>query len=175
MFAVAGILFNHESYRRGENFVTKKIVKEAVRIKSELDKNITPKKIQLGNISSRRDWGYAPEYMYAAYEMLIAENPNTIIVGTGISASVYEFLSRSFSNLDLNPDEWFDADSFYERPSDVIDLKADNTSMFSFLGWTPKVDWRELCDLMCEQELSGLEKLHDWIIFDPKIGPLEFR
>jgi GDPmannose 4,6-dehydratase len=174
LFAVAGILFNHESYRRGENFVTKKIIKEGVRIKTQLKKNVKPEKIRLGNIRSRRDWGYAPEYMYAAYEMLLADSPNSIVVGTGISASVHDFLNRTFKNLDLDPDEWLQNDSLYERLSDVVDLQADNASMSSVLGWTPKTDWKKLCDLMCEQELSASEKLHDWSNFDPRSNSLGF-
>ncbi len=168
LFAVAGILFNHESYRRGENFVTKKIVKEAVRIKNQLRSGESPESIRLGNIQSCRDWGYAPEYMYAAYEMLLANNPASIIVGTGVSASVRDFLNRVFANFELDPEEWLQIDPHYERISDVIDLKADNSSMFVTLGWTPKIDWKHLCDLMCEQELSQIEGAHDWDSYDPK-------
>ena len=174
IFAVAGILFNHESHRRGENFVTKKIVKEAVRIKTQLKENKRPENIRLGNIESRRDWGYAPEYMYAAFEMLLADNPKSIVVGTGISASVHDFLLRVFGNLGLDPAEWLVRDNHYKRLSDVIDLQADNRSMLSALGWTPKTDWKTLCDLMCEQELSAKERLHDWSSFDPRSNLLGF-
>lgn len=175
LFAVAGILFNHESHRRGENFVTKKIVKEAVRIRTQLKENKRPESIRLGNIESRRDWGYAPEYMYAAYEMLLADNPNSIVVGTGISASVNDFLHRVFSNLELDPSDWLERDPLYDRLSDVVDLQADNRSMSLALGWTPKTDWKALCDLMCEQELSANEKYHDWSNFDPRSNRLGFE
>ncbi len=152
MFAVNGILFNHESPRRGESFVTKKITRGIARIKAGLDK-----KIYLGNLDARRDWGYAPEYVEAMWMMLQAEKPSDYVVGTGTSHSIRDFLKEAFIVAGLGDWESFvEIDQRYFRPTEVEDLIADITKIKNDLGWEPKTSFRDLVKIMVEHDIKKL-------------------
>ena len=153
VFAVNGILFNHESPRRGENFVTKKITHGVARIKAGLDK-----KIYLGNLDARRDWGYAPEYVEAMWMMLQAEKPGDYVVGTGESHSIREFLAEAFNVVGLNDwEEYVAIDKRYFRPSEVEDLIADISKIKKDLGWEPKVKFADLVKIMVDADIAALD------------------
>lgn len=150
IFAVNGILFNHESERRGGTFVTKKIARGVVRIKAGLDK-----KIYLGNLDARRDWGYAPEYMEAAWLMLQQENPDDYVIGTGQSHSVKDFLTSAFKCVGINDwENYVEIDPRYYRPSEVDDLIADASKAKEKLGWEPKVKFDDLVKIMVSHEIK---------------------
>jgi len=169
--ALSGILFNHESFRRGENFVTKKIVINANRIYQELKMGKSPNaipKLELGNLMAIRDWGWAPEYMSAVADLVQNLDTETIVIGTGESASVAEFAERTFSNFGLVHSEWISKSPVYIRPTDVGNLQANTKSLCDRYNWTPSINWESLCDLMCEEELMGKEKLINW----NDLGPL---
>ncbi len=151
MFAVNGILFNHESPRRGETFVTRKITRAAARIKLGLQK-----KLFLGNLEARRDWGYAPEYVEAMWLMLQQENPEDFVIATGESHSVREFLEEVFSHLDMNWQDYVEIDPRYFRPTEVEYLLGDAGKAQKLLGWQPIVTFKELARLMVEADLQAL-------------------
>ena len=160
--AVNGILFNHESFRRGDNFVTKKIVNEAFRIRGEIDSGVENiRKSLFGNTEAIRDWGWAPEYCLAIVQLMLEEH-NDIVIGTGRSAKVKEFMSRAFKNFNLDYEDWVDMSESYLRPLEVNDLRADTEGMIQELGWSPLVHWEALCDKMCEEVASGHEARIDW-------------
>jgi len=161
----SGILFNHESYRRGEEFVTKKIVLTAARISNEIKigfANKEIKKLRLGNLDARRDWGWAPEYMLGVLNSTLSEGDCELIIGTGKSASVKEFCSRAFANFDLEFEEWTEYDLSLERPSEVHFLQASVDDVQKSLGWVPRFDWKNVCDFMCEAELVSREQNINW-------------
>jgi GDPmannose 4,6-dehydratase len=162
---ISGVLFNHESFRRGEEFVTKKIVLNAARIGKET-KGAVPnqqiKKIRLGNLEARRDWGWAPEYMLGVLNSTLASTSTDLLIGTGKSASVMEFAARAFANFNLDFEEWVEYDAGFERPSEVHFLEASAEDVRGSLGWVPKFDWKLVCDLMSEEQLSMREKNIDW-------------
>jgi len=149
LFAVNGILFNHESPRRGETFVTRKISRAAGRIKLGLQQ-----KLFLGNLDAKRDWGYAPEYVEAMWLMLQAENPDDYVIATGETHSVREFLDEAFSYLDLDWRNYVEIDPRYERPSEVDLLIGDASRARQHLGWTPKVGFDELVRIMVDSDLE---------------------
>jgi GDPmannose 4,6-dehydratase len=151
LFAVNGILFNHESPRRGETFVTRKITRAAARIKLGLQE-----KLFLGNLEARRDWGYAPEYVEAMWLMLQQENPEDFVIATGESHSVREFLDEAFSHLELDWREYVEIDPRYFRPTEVEFLQGDASKAKRLLGWHPKVTFQELARLMVEADLRAL-------------------
>jgi GDPmannose 4,6-dehydratase len=151
MFAVNGILFNHESPRRGETFVTRKITRAAARIKLGLQK-----KLYLGNLEARRDWGYAPEYVEAMWLMLQQDSPEDFVIATGESHSVREFLEEVFSHLDLDWREYVEIDPRYFRPTEVECLLGDASKAKQRLGWQPRVTFKELARLMVEADLQAL-------------------
>lgn len=152
IFAVNGILFNHESPRRGESFVTKKITQGVARIKAGLDK-----KIYLGNLEARRDWGYAPEYVEAMWLMLQAEKPSDYVVGTGTSHSIKDFLKEAFIVAGLGDWESFvEVDQRYFRPTEVENLIADITKIKNELGWEPKTNFYDLVRIMVEYDIEKL-------------------
>lgn len=142
-----GILFNHESPRRGENFVTRKITLACARIKAGLQD-----KLVLGNIDARRDWGYAPEYVEAMWSMLQFPDPDDLVIGTGISTSVEEFLEAAlfFAGLDRSVVE---IDEAFKRPADVHELRADPSRARASLGWEAKTDATQLAKLMVETDM----------------------
>ena len=163
IYATSGILFNHESFRRGENFVTKKVVKNAARIRKSLDQNHKSiEKLKLGNLDAIRDWGWAPEYALAMSRLIEIEKPRAICIGTGVSASVRQFLTCTFDYFDLSVDDWVEHADMYERPAEVHELRADTAEMKTTLKLTPKYDWKSLNLLMCKQEEMGHENKLDW-------------
>ncbi|MBI3442677.1 MAG: GDP-mannose 4,6-dehydratase [Candidatus Sungbacteria bacterium] len=152
MFAVNGILFNHESPRRGGTFVTKKITRGIARIIAGLDK-----KIYLGNLDARRDWGYAPEYMEAAWRMMQQNEAEDYVIGTGISHSVREFLETAFRHADIeNWRDYVEIDPRYFRPAEVEHLMADTAKAREKLGWAPKTTFSELVKIMVDEDLKPL-------------------
>ena len=149
MFACNGILFNHESPRRGETFVTRKITRAAARIKTGLQE-----KLYLGNLDARRDWGYAPDYVKAMWMMMQQDEPEDFVVATGETHSVREFLDLTFGNLDLDWKEHVEIDPMYYRPSEVCDLRGDYTKAKTELGWEPQVTFQELVKIMTDSDLE---------------------
>ena len=151
LFAVNGILFNHESPRRGENFVTRKVSRGVARVKAGLDK-----KLYFGNLDARRDWGYAPEYVEAMWMMLQQERPDDYVIGTGESRSVKEFLEEAFKHAGI-PD-WQNYvevnDPRYLRPSEVHYLQADPRKAKEKLGWEAKTKWDDLVKIMVDHDLK---------------------
>ncbi len=152
MFACNGILFNHESERRGETFVTRKITRAATRIKLGLQD-----KLFLGNLDAKRDWGYAKDYVEAMWLMMQAEKSDDYVIATGETHSVKEFVEETFSYLDLDWNEHVEIDPWYYRPSEVDLLLGDSSKARKELGWEPKVGFRELVKLMVDHDL-GLAK-----------------
>lgn len=149
MFASNGILFNHESERRGETFVTRKITRAATRIKMGLQP-----KLYLGNLDAFRDWGHAEDYVEAMWLMLQHDEPGDFVVATGESHSVKEFVQKVFSKLDLDWEEFVSIDPRYFRPTEVEYLHGDPTKVKTTLGWEPKVTFEELVDRMVSHDLE---------------------
>ncbi|HEY9368066.1 GDP-mannose 4,6-dehydratase [Streptomyces sp.] len=152
-FAVNGILFNHESPRRGETFVTRKIARAAARIARGEQEFL-----YLGNLEARRDWGYALEYVDAMWRMLQRDQPDDYVVATGTSHSVRDFLGFCFEHVGLDPEKHVRFDERYLRPSEVPDLIGDATKARSELGWQPTVYAPELARIMVDAELQLLTK-----------------
>ena len=146
---VNGILFNHESPRRGETFVTRKITRALARIKMGLQTNL-----YLGNLDARRDWGYAADYMYAVWLMLQQSEPGDYVIATGESHSVREFLDKAASCLDLDWRDYVVPDPRYLRATEVDHLLGDPSRAFQDLGWQPKVAFNELVRMMVEHDLE---------------------
>ncbi|KXG78332.1 GDP-mannose 4,6-dehydratase [Fervidicola ferrireducens] len=156
MFICNGILFNHESPRRGETFVTRKITRAATRIKLGLQD-----KLYLGNLDAKRDWGYAGDYVEAMWLMLQQDEPDDYVIATGESHSVREFLEEAFGLLGLDWRQYVEIDPRYFRPTEVEHLLGDATKARQKLGWKPKVTFKELVKMMVEHdlELARQEKL----------------
>ena len=152
MFASNGILFNHESPRRGENFVTRKITLGACAIKLGLQSELL-----LGNLDAKRDWGYAKDYVEAMWLMLQADEPDDFIVATGETYSVRDFCKIVFNKLDLNFEEFVKVDKRYFRPTEVDILLGDASKAKEMLGWEPKVNIHTLADIMIEADLKLLQ------------------
>ena len=142
MFISNGILFNHESPRRGTNFVTNKVVKTAVQIKKGLKDNLS-----LGNLDATRDWGHAEDYVEAMWLMLQQDKPGDFVCATGVSHSVKDLCEYVFNKLDLDYKDYVTVDSKYFRAEELVDLKGDSTSLRK-LGWKPKHDFVSLLDDM---------------------------
>jgi len=153
LFAASGILFNHESPRRGETFVTRKITRAAVRIKAGLQK-----KLYLGNLDAKRDWGYAKEYVEAMWLMLQQDKPDDYVIATGETHSVREFLEEAFSYLDLDWREYVELDPKYLRPTEVDLLIGDASKAKRVLNWEPRVTFKELVHLMVDADKLPLEQ-----------------
>jgi GDPmannose 4,6-dehydratase len=149
MFACNGILFNHESPRRGETFVTRKITRAAARIKLGLQE-----KLFLGNLDAKRDWGFAGDYVQAMWLMLQQDTPQDYVIATGETHSVREFLDEVFACLQLAWQKHVEIDPRYFRPSEVDLLLGDSSKARRTLGWTPKVGFRELARMMTEADLE---------------------
>jgi GDPmannose 4,6-dehydratase len=145
-----GILFNHESPRRGENFVTRKITRGVAAIKKGLESEL-----RLGNLEARRDWGFARDYVEAMWLMLQQEKPDDYVVATGETHSVQEFLEEAFSCAGLDWRKHVKVDAKYFRPAEVDLLLGDPTKAKKALGWTPKVGFKELVRLMVEADIEG--------------------
>ena len=149
IFAVNGILFNHESPRRGETFVTRKITLAAARIKLGLQN-----KLYLGNLDSQRDWGYAKDYVEGMWLMLQADQPEDFVFATGQPHSIRQFLDYSFGYLDLDWNDYVEVDPRYFRPTEVNLLKGDYSKAKTKLGWEPKTDCQALAELMVDHDLE---------------------
>jgi len=153
IFACSGILFNHESERRGENFVTRKITRAIGRIKAGLQNEL-----RMGNTTALRDWGYAPEYVEAMWLMLQQDQPNDYVIGTGTQHSVQEFIDAAFAIAGLDKDQYIKIDQKFMRPSEVDTLIADTSKAKEVLGWTPQVDFNTLVKKMVEHDIALAEK-----------------
>lgn len=152
LFAVNGILFNHESPRRGETFVTRKITRGVARIKAGLDK-----KLYLGNLAAKRDWGYAPEYCEAMWLMMQQPAPDDYVLGTGESHSVEEFVAEAFRAAGLGDwKNYVEFDPRYLRPTEVDSLIADTKKAQEKLGWKAKTKFPELVKIMVEADCKAL-------------------
>jgi len=149
MFICNGILFNHESPRRGENFVTRKITRSLTRIKLGLQK-----KLYLGNLEAKRDWGFAGDYVEAMWLMLQQSKPDDYVVSTGESYSVREFLDHAAACLDLNWQDYVEIDPRYFRPAEVDYLLGNSGKARAQLGWAPRVSFPELVRMMVENDLE---------------------
>jgi GDPmannose 4,6-dehydratase len=152
LHASNGILFNHESPRRGENFVTRKISRAVAEIK--LGRR---KELHLGNLDARRDWGYAPEYVEAMWMMLQQDNPDDFVVATNETHSVREFVECAFAHVDLDWQEYVHYDSKYERPAEVDLLIGDPEKAKKVLDWEPKVRFKELVRIMVDADMAMLK------------------
>lgn len=163
MFCCNGILFNHESPRRGETFVTRKITRAATRIKEGLQE-----KLFLGNLDAKRDWGFAGDYVEAMWLMLQQDKPDDYVVATGKTYSVREFVERVFAKLDLDWEKYVEIDPRYFRPAEVDLLLGDPAKAKADLGWEPKVDIDGLVGMMVETdwELAKEER----VIADHRAG-----
>jgi GDPmannose 4,6-dehydratase len=155
LHASCGILFNHESPRRGENFVTRKITRAATRIKLGLQKRLL-----LGNLDAKRDWGFAGDYVEAMWLMLQQDSPDDYVVATDETHTVREFCERAFAKLGLNCDDFITIDPQYFRPTEVDLLLGDSTKARARLGWRPQVSFDRLIDMMIEHDLELAEKEH---------------
>jgi len=151
MFAVNGILFNHESPRRGETFVTRKITRSVARIKSGLEDTLF-----MGNIEAGRDWGYAPEYVDAMWRMLQQNEPQDFVVATGTSYTVRDFLKFAFEHAGLDWEKHVRFDDRYLRPTEVDSLIGDPSKAADILGWKPEVLTPELAQIMVDADLEAL-------------------
>jgi GDPmannose 4,6-dehydratase len=152
MFACNGILFTHESPRRGETFVTRKITRALARIHAGLQD-----KLFLGNLDAQRDWGYAPDYTDAMWRMLQADEPDDYVVATGEMHSVREFLDVAAAHLGMNWQDVVEIDPRYYRPAEVDALCGDATKAREKLGWTPTVTFAELVRIMVDADVKTLE------------------
>ena len=149
MHASCGILFNHESPRRGETFVTRKITRAVGRIKLGLQK-----KLYLGNLDSMRDWGFAGDYVEAMWLMLQQPKPDDYVIATGKMISVRTFCERAFAQLGLNYKDFVEIDPKYFRPTEVEQLQGDASKANKQLGWKPKVEVEELARMMVESDFE---------------------
>ena len=156
MHASSGILFNHESPRRGETFVTRKITRAVAHIKHGVQK-----KLFLGNLDARRDWGYAPDYVRAMWMMLQQDSPDDYVIGTGEAHTVREFVELAFAVANLDWKDFVEIDPRYFRPAEVDYLLADVSKAAKVLGWHPTVTFKELVKLMVEADMREVERLRE--------------
>lgn len=153
MFACSGILFNHESPRRGLEFVTRKITHAVARIKMGLQSEL-----RLGNLEAKRDWGFAGDYVEAMWLMLQQEQPDDYVIGTGVTSKVGEFVDLAFAEVDLDPAQYVVIDPQFYRPAEVDILLADPAKAKRQLGWKPKTDLQELVSMMVANDLKLAER-----------------
>jgi GDPmannose 4,6-dehydratase len=154
MFAANGILFNHESPRRGETFLTRKVTRAVAHILAGMQS-----KLYLGNLDSRRDYGYAPEYVEMMWHMLQQEKPDDYVIGTGVAPTMREFVKEAFSYVDLDWQEYVEIDHRYYRPAEVDYLQADAKKARKQLDWDPKITYKDLARIMIDADMQavGLE------------------
>ena len=152
LFATSGILFNHESPRRGLEFVTRKATYNAAKIKLGL-----ADQLPMGNLDSLRDWGYAGDYVRAMWLMLQEDEPDDYVIATGVRHSVRELLDYAFSPLGLDYRDYVTVDPRFLRPADVIDLVGDSSKAQTKLGWTPTVSFEELIDMMVKHDMEYVQ------------------
>jgi GDPmannose 4,6-dehydratase len=153
MHATNGILFNHESPRRGETFVTRKITRAVAEIA-----NGSKKKLFLGNLGAVRDWGYAKEYVESMWLMLQQDKPSDYVVATGVGATVKDFAEASFARVGLNWQDHIEVDQKYIRPTEVDALIGDPSKATKELKWRAKTHWKELAELMVDADLAAFKK-----------------
>lgn len=153
MFACAGILFNHESPRRGETFVTRKITRAVAHIKAGLQD-----KLYLGNLDSKRDWGYAKEYVEAMWLMLQQDKPNDYVIATNETHTIKEFLEEAFGHVKLDWKKYVEIDKKYYRPAEVDLLIGDYSKAKKQLKWEPKTTFKELAQLMVDEDIKLLKE-----------------
>lgn len=153
LFACNGILFNHESPRRGETFVTRKITKAVARIKQGIQD-----KVYLGNLDAKRDWGFAGDYVEAMWLMLQADKPDDYVIATGETHSVREFLEEAFAYVGLKWQDHVEIDPRYFRPTEVDMLIGDGSKAREILGWQPKVTFKELVKMMVDADMKKVER-----------------
>jgi GDPmannose 4,6-dehydratase len=153
IFATNGILFNHESPRRGETFVTRKVTRAATQIKLGLKD-----KLYLGNLEAKRDWGFAGDFVEAMWLMLQQDKPDDYVIATGETHSVREFVEKVFSKLNLDYNKHVEVDPRYFRPTEVDVLLGDSTKARKMLGWKPKVSFEKLIDMMIAADLELAKK-----------------
>jgi GDPmannose 4,6-dehydratase len=152
LYAVNGILFNHESPRRGEIFVSRKITRAAARILHGLQV-----KLYLGNLDGERDWGYAPEFVEGIWKMLQQEQPEDFLLATGETHSVREFVERAFAEVGLDWRRHVEVDPQYYRPTEIDRLEGDFSKARKKLGWVPRTKFRDLVKIMVEADVQLLE------------------
>ena len=153
LFACNGILFNHESPRRGETFVTRKITRAATRIKLGLQD-----KLYLGNLEAKRDWGFAGDYVEAMWRMLQQDQPGDYVVATGVAVSIRDFLTLAFSQLDLDWQQYVEIDPRYYRPAEVDHLEGDASKAEKLLGWKAQTSLAQLVKMMVDSDLKLAER-----------------
>ena len=163
LYAVNGILFNHESPRRGKTFVTRKITTAVARIQAGLQHDL-----YLGNLSARRDWGYAPEYVVAMWEMLQQDEPSDYVVGTGTDYSVEDFVRFSFEHVGLDWHDYVRTDDRYLRPTEVDSLIGDASKAERVLGWKATVHPQQLAKLMVDHDIAALDS---YVVDVPGVSP----
>jgi GDPmannose 4,6-dehydratase len=151
MFACSGILFNHESPRRGPTFVTRKIARTVALIHAGLEEAL-----YLGNLDAKRDWGYAPEYTEAMWLMLQHDRPADYVIGTGYTHTVRDFVEAAFAYVNLDWHDYVKVDPRYYRPTEVEALKADASKAAQELGWRHRTEFPELVALMLDAEIAAL-------------------
>ena len=149
LYAVNGILFNHESPRRGETFVTRKITRAATRIKLGLQD-----KLYLGNLDAKRDWGYAKDYVEGMWMMLQHDEPDDFVLATGETQTIRQFLDYTFEHLEMDWDAYVEIDPRYFRPTEVNLLLGDATKAKEKLGWVAKTSCRELAQIMVDHDME---------------------
>jgi GDPmannose 4,6-dehydratase len=153
MFVSAGILYNHESPRRGHQFVTRKISSTVAKIKLGRAQNLA-----LGNIDARRDWGYSPDYVRAMHTMLRKDAPGDYVVATGVTHTVKEFLKAAFSVVDLDYERYVTVNPEYYRPSETVALCGDATRAQRELGWAPSKDFAAIVEEMVQADIQLLKQ-----------------
>ncbi|KKL23543.1 hypothetical protein LCGC14_2424350 [marine sediment metagenome] len=153
MFASNGILFNHESPRRGETFVTRKIIRGAIAIKRGKTKTI-----ELGNLDAKRDWGFAGDYVEAIWRILQHDRPDDFVVSTGEYYSVKEFVIEAFNYVGLDPWKYVETTEDYYRPNEVPALLGDASKIRTVLHWKPKVNFKQLTKMMIDSDMKLAEK-----------------
>jgi GDPmannose 4,6-dehydratase len=151
LFVVIGILFNHESERRGFEFVTRKISNTVARIARGLSQELV-----LGNLEARRDWGYAPEYVRAMWTMLQQESPADYVIASGVSHSVREFVAKAFEVVGLHSEAYLETDQRLFRPAEINELRGDATKARLALGWAPTLGFEGIVERMVEADLRRL-------------------
>jgi GDPmannose 4,6-dehydratase len=156
LFACNGLLFNHESERRGETFVTRKITRAAAAIKLGLQN-----RLYLGNLDAKRDWGYAKDFVEAMWLMLQQDEPDDYVIATGETHTVREFLDEAFGHLNLDWKQYVEIDPRYFRPAEVDLLIGDASKARRKLGWEPKTTFKELARMMVDADLADLKKKHN--------------
>jgi GDPmannose 4,6-dehydratase len=151
MYAVNGILFNHESPRRGATFLSRKVTRAVARIKAG-QQNV----VYLGNLDSRRDYGYAPEYVEMMWRMLQEEEPDDYVVGTGVTMTMREFVIEAFRYADLDWEQYVRIDARYFRPTEVDYLLADSSKARKIFDWEPRITYKELARIMVDADLEAV-------------------